>query len=157
MGSKTGKITSTGGLMSNFNGGREMTKQQRKKIEREFYGYTRNRQKAADYVSSHVYDHFGVDYSSERVKSSHGNGTESSVIRMIDEADEAWRWCLVFEKTLERFRWEKKDELMRKKYIERKNPYMICGEIGIGRSTYFYWKEEILQIAFLWATDLKLF
>lgn len=134
-----------------------MTKQQRKKIEREFYGYTRNRQKAADYVSSHVYDHFGVDYSSERVKSSHGNGTESSVIRMIDEADEAWRWCLVFEKTLERFRWEKKDELMRKKYIERKNPYMICGEIGIGRSTYFYWKEEILQIAFLWATDLKLF
>lgn len=27
-----------------------MTKQQRKKIEREFYGYTRNRQKAADYV-----------------------------------------------------------------------------------------------------------
>lgn len=134
-----------------------MTKQQRKKIEREFYGYTCNRQKAADYVSSHAYDHFGVDYSSERVKSSHGNGTESSVIRMIDEADEAWRWCLVFEKTLERFRWEKKDELMRKKYIERKNPYTICAEIGIGRSTYFYWKEEILQIAFLWATDLKLF
>ena len=157
MGSKTGKITSTGGFMSNFNGGREMTKQQRKKIEREFYGYTRNRQKAADYVSSHVYDHFGVDYSSERVKSSRGNGTESSVIRMIDEADEAWRWCLVFEKTLERLRWEKKGELMRKKYIERKNPYTICAEIGIGRSTYFYWKEEILQIAFMWATDLKLF
>ena len=134
-----------------------MTKQQRKRIEREFFGYTRNRQKAAEYVSSHAYDHFGVDYSSERVKSSRGNSAESGVIRMIDEADEAWRWCLVFEKTLERFRWEKKDELMRKKYIERKNPYTICAEIGIGRSTYFYWKEEILQIAFMWATDLKLF
>lgn len=134
-----------------------MTKQQRKRIEREFFGYMHNRQKAAEYVSSHAYDHFGVDYSSERVKSSRGNSAESGVIRMIDEADEAWRWCLVFEKTLERFRWEKKDELMRKKYIERKNPYTICAEIGIGRSTYFYWKEEILQIAFMWATDLKLF
>lgn len=134
-----------------------MTKQQRKTIEREFYGYTRNRQKAADYVSSHVYDHFGVDYSSERVKSSRGNGTESSVIRMIDEADEAWRWCLVFEKTLERFRWEKKDELMRKKYIERKNPFTICGEIGIERRTYFYWLDEIRRIAYQWALDFRLF
>lgn len=134
-----------------------MTKQQRKKIEREFYGYTRNRQKAADYVSSHAYDHFGVDYSSERVNSSRGNGTESSVIRMIDEEDEAWRWCLVFEKTLERFRWEKKDELMRKKYIERKNPYTICVEIGIERRTYFYWLDEIRRIAFQWALDFRLF
>ena len=134
-----------------------MTKQQRKRIEREFFGYTRNRQKAAEYVSSHAYDHFGVDYSSERVKSSHGNGTESSVIRMIDEADEAWRWCLVFEKTLERFRWEKKDELMRKKYIERKNPYTICGEIGIERRTYFYWIDEIRRIAYQWALDFRLF
>ena len=134
-----------------------MTKQQRKKIEREFYGYTRNRQKAADYVSSHAYDHFGVDYSSERVKSSRGNSAESGVIRMIDEADEAWRWCLVFEKTLERFRWEKKDELMRKKYIERKNPYTICAEIGIERRTYFYWLDEIRRIAFQWALDFRLF
>lgn len=143
--------------MGNFNGGREMTKQQRKKIEREFYGYTRNRQKAADYVSSHAYDHFGVDYSSERVKSSRGNGTESSVIRMIDEADEAWRWCLVFEKTLERFRWEKKDELMRKKYIERKKHYEICEYLKIDRATYFRWLSEIRYIAFQWALDFRLF
>ena len=136
---------------------KEVTQQQRKKIEREFYGYIRNRQKAADYVSSHVYDHFGVDYSSERVKSSHGNGTESSVIRMIDEAEEAWRWCLVFEKTLQRFRWEKKDVLMRKKYIERKSPYAICGESGIERRTYFYWLDEIRRIAYQWALDFRLF
>lgn len=134
-----------------------MTRQQRKEIEREFYNYARNRQQAAQFVSSHAFDHFGVDYTSERVKSSTGNSTERSVIRMIDEADRMWRWCLVFEKTLERFRWDQKDKLMRMKYIERKKPTAICSIIGIGRSTYFYWMEEIRQIAYLWALDLKLF
>lgn len=134
-----------------------MTKQQRKTIEREFYNYVRNRQNAAEYVSSHAFDHFGIDYSTERVKSSSGNSAERNVIRMIDEADRVWRWCLVFEKTLERFRWEQKDKLMRLKYIERKKPMEICGIIGIERRTYFYWLEDVRRIAYMWALDLKLF
>lgn len=134
-----------------------MTKQQKKTIEREFYNYTKNRQQAAEYVASQALAHFGVDYSSERVKSSSGNYAESKVIRAIDEADRMWRWCLVFEKTIERFRWEQKDRVMRMKYIERKNPLEIYTTIGIERRTYFYWLEEIHTIAFKWALDLKLF
>lgn len=134
-----------------------MTKQQRKTIEREFYNYVKNRQQAAEYVSSHAFDHFGVDYSSERVRSSAGNYAESKVIRAIDDSDRMWRWCLVFEKTLERFRWEQKDKVMRMKYIERKKPLEIYTTIGIERRTYFYWLEEIRTIAFMWALDLKLF
>lgn len=134
-----------------------MTKQQRKTIEREFFNYTKNRQQSAEYVASHAFDHFGVDYMSERVKCSSGNSAEQKVIRAIDEADRMWRWCLVFEKTLERFRWEQKDKVMRMKYIERKKPLEIYTTIGIERRTYFYWLEEIRTIAFMWALDLKLF
>lgn len=134
-----------------------MTKQQKKTIEREFYNYIKNRQQAAQYVASNAFDHFSVDYSSERVKSSSGNYAEQKVIRAIDQADRMWRWCLVFEKTIERFRWEQKDKVMRMKYIERKKPLEIYTAIGIERRTYFYWLEEIRTIAFMWALDLKLF
>jgi len=134
-----------------------MTRQQRKTIEHEFRNYTKNRQQAAEYVASQAFSHFGVDYSSERVKSSSGNYAEQKIIRVIDEADKMWRWCLVFEKTIEHFRWEKKDKVMRMKYIERKKTFEICQAVSVSRSEYFYWLNHILEIAYNWACDLKLF
>lgn len=133
-----------------------MTKQQRKTIEREFYNYTKNRSQAAEYVASHAFDHFGVDYTSERVRSSSGNSPEQKVIRAIDQADRMWRWCLVFEKTLERFRWTGKDKLMEMRYIGRLDEYQICFKVHIERRTFFYWLDEILQVGFMWVKELKL-
>ena len=134
-----------------------MTRAQRKQIEREFYNYKANRDKAASYVASHAYDNFGMDYSEPRVKSSSGNGVERNVIRMISEEERAWKWCIVFQKTMERFRWTQKDELMRRRYISNEREVKTCMAVGIERRTYFYWLNELLDVAFLWALDLNLF
>lgn len=133
-----------------------MTKQQRKKINKEFYRYWQNRDKAASDIASVAFAHFGIDYTSERVLASHINTVENKTIRFIDETDACYRWCLTFEKTIERFRWTGKDKLMRMKYIERKKAFQIFQELGIERSTYFYWLNEILNTAFMWAMDLKI-
>lgn len=134
-----------------------MTRQERKRIEDEFFNYKSNRDKAANYVASSAFDGFAIDYSHERVKSSGGNSVERALINAISEEERLWKWCLVFEKTLDKYRWEQKDKLIIKKYIEKKNATKICFEIGIERRTYFYWLEEILQTAFMWAQMLKLF
>ncbi len=133
-----------------------MTKQQRKTIEREFYRYNFNKRTADDYaVTAVAYDSKAPD--GERVKTSGGNTNEQLVIRAIYETERMRGWCKVFEKTIDKFRWEQKDKLMQKRYIERKGIWRTCEEIGIERRTYFYWLEDILQTAFLWASELKLF
>ena len=134
-----------------------MTKQQRKQIEREFYNYKLNRDKAASYVASHAYDGFGVDYSALRVKSSHGNVPERTLINALGEEERAWKWCVVFQKTMDRFRWTQKDELMRRRYIEKESEVKTCMAVGIERRTYFYWLNELLDVAFLWALEMSLF
>lgn len=133
-----------------------MTKQQRRMIERELYNYKENQKKAAEYVASHAFDNFSVDYSSPRVKSSPQNTPERRLVVELVEAERAWKWCKVFENTLTKFRWEKKDELMQKKYIEGKSPLNISYELHIDRATYFRWLEEIRLTAFQWATELKI-
>lgn len=133
-----------------------MTKQQRKTIEREFYRYNFNKRTADNYaVDAVAYSSAAPD--GERVKTSGGNTNEQLVIRAIYETERMRGWCKVFEKTIDKFRWEQKDKLMQKRYIERKGIWRTCEEIGIERRTYFYWLEDILQTAFLWASELKLF
>ncbi len=133
-----------------------MTKQQRKIIEKEFYKYKWNKRESENYaVCAVAYNSSAPD--GERVKTSVGNQTEQLVIRAIYETERLRGWCTVFEKTLEKFKWEQKDKLMQKRYLERKSVWRICDEIGIERRTYFYWLENILQTAYLWASELKLF
>ena len=132
-----------------------MNKQQRKIIEREFYKYKWNKRESENYaVCAVAYDSSAPD--GERVKSSSGNANEQLVIRAIYDQERMRGWVTVFEKTLEKFKWEQKDKLMQKRYIERKSIWRTCEEIGISRATYFYWLEDILQTAFLWAKELKL-
>lgn len=134
----------------------QITKQQRKIIEREFYRYKWNKAQAENYaVCAVAYDSKAPD--GERVKTSGGNSQEQLVIRAIYETERLRGWCTVFEKTLEKFKWEQKDKLMQKRYIERKGIWRTCDEVGIERRTYFYWLEDILQTAYLWACELKLF
>lgn len=134
-----------------------MNKSQRRQIEREFYNYKNNKQMAAEYVASHALDGFAVDYSRDRVQTSYNNGTENKIIGAICKEETAYKWCVVFQKTMDKFRWEQKDILMRKKFIDKKSWISICSEIGIERRTYFYWLEEILFTAYLWADYFNLF
>lgn len=134
-----------------------MTKEQRKRIETEFYRYEQNRNKAANFISDRALAGMGVDYSKERVKSSNGNSVEESVVKTVDDYMRMYKWCLVYEKTLERFKWTLKDKLMQMRYIDRNHEVCICDVIGIERRTYYYWVEEVLQIAYQWAKELELF
>lgn len=131
-----------------------MNKSQRRQIEREFYNYKNNKQMAAEYVASHALDGFAVDYSRDRVQTSYNNGTENKIIGAICKEETAYKWCVVFQKTMDKFRWEQKDILMIKKYIERKNMRQICCELSLPDSTYFYWQSEIIYTAYKWAKEL---
>lgn len=131
-----------------------MTKQQRKIIEREFYRYKWNKVQAENYaVCAVAYDSKAPD--GERVKTGGGNANEQLVIRAIYDQERMRGWVTVFEKTLDNFKWEHKDKLMQKRYIERKSVWRTCEEVGISRATYFYWIKDIIQTAYLWAKELK--
>ena len=133
-----------------------MTRQQRKQIEREFYNYKLNREKAANYVASHAYDGLSVDWSEPRVKSSSGNAPERNLINALSEEERAWKWCVVYQKTMERFYWTKKDELMRRRYELRETEDATCLRLCLSRRTYYYWLDELLAIAYRWAQKLFL-
>ena len=133
-----------------------MTLQQRRAIDRELYRYEQNKKKAAEYVASHAFDNFSMDYSSLHVKSSQRNAAERRLITEIGEAERAWKWCKVFENVMTKYRWEKKDELMRKKYIEKKTTVCVALELHIDRATYFRWLDEVRGTAWQWAIEYKL-
>lgn len=134
-----------------------MTRQQRREIEKEFYRYRDNCKLAATLVADRAFEGFDVDFSGSRVRSSpRGNPVENKVLSAISEAERAWKWCKVFEKTIERFKWTQKDELMRRRYIRRETDIETCSGICIDRSTYYHWLNEILEISFMWARDLRI-
>ncbi|MFQ7034550.1 MAG: hypothetical protein ACLRTQ_02055 [Candidatus Borkfalkia sp.] len=97
-----------------------MNKSQRRQIEREFYNYKNNKQMAAEYVASHALDGFAVDYSRERVQSTSDNGNENKILFRIDKAEYLWKWCLVYEKTYERFIWTGKEKIDGSKICPRR-------------------------------------
>ena len=133
-----------------------MTKQERRQIEREFFNYKSNREQAANFVASSALNGFAIDYSHERVQTSSGNSVERSVINTISKEERLWKWCLVFEKTLDKYRWEQKDKLIIKKYIERKARWRICMELALPEPTYHRWLTDILETAYLWAKEFEL-
>lgn len=127
----------------------------RKIIEREFRRYKWNKREAENHtVTAVVYNSSAPD--GERVKTSNGNKNEQLIIRAIYETERLRGWCEVFEKTLDHFKWELKDKLMEKRYIERQKPDKTCYEIGISRRAYDYWVDDIIQVAYRWAEYLKL-
>lgn len=133
-----------------------MTKQERRQIEREFFNYKSNREQAANFVASSALNGFAIDYSHERVQTSSGNSVERSVINTISKEERLWKWCLVFEKTLDKYRWEQKDKLIIKKYIERSPRWRICLELALPEPTYHRWLTDILETAYLWAKEFEL-
>lgn len=132
-----------------------MTNEQRKTIEREFYRYTFNKRTCENYaVLAVAYDSSAPD--GERVKASSGNKNEQLVIRAIYDQERMRAWCHVFEKTQDKFKWEHKDKLMQKRYVEHKKVWRVCDELHIVERTYHYWHNQILEVAYMWAKEFKL-
>lgn len=133
-----------------------MTRQERKKIENEFFNYKTNLDKAANFVASSAFDGFAIDYSHERVRSSGGNSVERAIINAISEEEKAYKWCKVFEKTLDKYRWEQKDILIVKKYIDHRPRWRIMFELALSEKTYHRWLDDILYTGYMWAKEFSL-
>lgn len=133
-----------------------MTRAQRRTIESHFYNYEKERNECADYISSRMLAGMGMDYSKEKVCSSHGNAVEDRIIKTLDDYNRKYQWCIVYEKTLERVKWTQKDKLMQMRYIDKNHQVCICDVIGISDRTLRYWVEDILNIAFMWAQEFNL-
>ena len=133
-----------------------MTRQERRQMEREFFNYKSNREQAAEYVASSALNGFAIDYTHERVKASKGNSAERAILSAISKEERMWRWCKVFEKTLDKYRWEQKDKLIVMKYIDGKSRWQIVNELSLDISTYHRWIHDILDTAYLWAKEFYL-
>lgn len=133
-----------------------MTRAQRRTIEKEFYNYEKMRNECAAFMAERALANMGVDYSGDKVKTSQVNNAEEKLVKTIDEYERMYKWCLVYEKTLERFKWTLKDKMMQMRYIDKNHDVCICDQIGIERRAYYYWVNEVLEIAFLWAQEYDL-
>lgn len=133
-----------------------MTKAERRTIEKEFFRYTENSRKAASYIEMHAADGIAIDQTSPRVIATPRNGVERAVICLVNEEERARRWSFIFDKTLERFRWTMKDELMRRRYIRQEHYLLTCAALHLSPKAYYHWRREVLEVAFLWAKELKI-
>lgn len=135
-----------------------MTNAQKKTIEREFYRYKENKQLAGKFLDDYVSQHLVADYSKDRVNGSGENGVENGVVEAISRETaigaRARKWAIVYEKTRDKYFCEGKDKLMQLRFQERRSVCNVCMELHIERRTYFYWLEQVLNTAFVWAQAL---
>lgn len=138
-----------------------MTNQQKKIIEKEFYRYKENKKAGGQFLDDFVARQLASTCGKDRVKGTGENGIESGIISAIDHETAAGararKWAIVYEKTRDKYFCEGKDKLMQKVFQERKSVFRVCSEIGIQRRTYFYWLDEILNTAKLWANALGIY
>ena len=138
-----------------------MTTAQRKTIEREFYRYRENKEAAGRFLDDFVTQHLAAVYGKDRVHGSGLNGVENNILSAIDKdaaiGARARKWAIVFEKTKDKYFCEGKDKLMQLRFLEKKSVFQVCQKLHIERRTYFYWLEEVLQTAKLWANTLGIY
>lgn len=131
-----------------------MTKQQKRTIEREFYRYKANKEAGGEFIEAYAYARLAVNYDGDRVCGSGLNTTESGVVDAVSKdlakCSRAYKWSVIFERTMDGVRFTQKDRLMQLKYIKHLSVQAICTELHISRATYFYWKDEVLLLALQW-------
>ena len=133
-----------------------MDKDVRKKIEYAFYNYEKLVKVSAQEVVDLAYKDIAVSYDKPAVQSSGGKTMQDKICNLIDKMSESYRWAMVVEKTIEHFEWDCRKQLIFEKYFRRKSEIETCLAIGLCRSTYFYWLEDILTLAYRWAEKFNL-
>ena len=133
-----------------------MDKDVRKEIKKAFYNYKALSKKAVQSTVDWAEKNVAVDYSRVKVQSSSSNGKETQLCALIDDSLNAYRWCLVVEKVLEYYKWDCHEQIIRQRFFEKKGITRICIDVGISRSTFFYWVDEIFERAYKWAIEYKL-
>ena len=133
-----------------------MKKEERKKIEKAFFNYKEYMAQGVISTVEWAESNMAVDYSKVAVQTSPSNYKEEKLCEVIDQKIDTYRWSLVVEKVLDMHKFDAKSKFIRKHYFDKKNIYQVCYDIGICERTYKYWKEEIIEDAYLWAKEYKL-
>lgn len=138
-----------------------MTNQQKKTIEREFYRYRENKEIAGNFLDDFVAKQLAANYGKDRVHGTGLNSVENNVVSAIDKdaasGARARKWAIVYEKTRDKYFCEGKDKLMQLRFQDKRSVFQVCQKLHIERRTYFYWLDEVLQTAKLWANSLGIY
>lgn len=135
-----------------------MTSEQKRLINSEFYKCDAYQSEVKGTLDVAIYSGTTVDYSGLRVSGGGcTNGVENRVVKAIADTRCKSLWVQVFNYTLIKYTGEYKDRLIRMKYIERCSRRQICGRLHIGTATYHRWLDEILETAYMWCKNLKIF
>ena len=134
-----------------------MKNETRKMIKKAFYTYKEMMKRAVVSTVEWAESNFAVDYSKVSVQTSPNNYKETQLCSLMDNNLKAVRWCYVVEKVLDHYHFEQdKVKFIKIFYFDKKGESLTCLEVGISRRAFFYWQEEILEIAYKWAKELKL-
>ncbi len=126
----------------------------RKKLEKAFYNYELNRERANVNAVDLAYMGLGINYGKVNVQSSKGNTQEDKIIRAIDEAVEAYKWFKIVDNTIIRYKDDYRYKLIVCLFFNRQTPNRAVRKLNIDRATLFRWKNEILKTAEFWAHEL---
>ena len=134
-----------------------MKKSTRRLIKKAFYNYKEMMNKLVASTVEWAESNFAVDYSKVAVVTSPSNHKETQLCGLMDDNLKKCRWCYVVEKVLDHYHFERdKVKFIESHYFKNKGDVATCIELGICRSTFYYWQEEILEEAYKWAVELKL-
>lgn len=130
--------------------------EKRKTVKKELLRYEENRAAAIYGAAGYDLTTFNSDFS--RISpATNRNGVEDAVINAIDKTNRAVRWCKVFERTYERYRFDNvREKFIRLVFLKKLSAWRVCDQIGISRSTYFNMMRRIVEVATLWAAELHL-
>lgn len=135
-----------------------MTGEQRKLINSKFYCYEAYKQQVKSALDDAIYSGTTTDYSKMHVSSVSGvNGVENYIIKTISDCEQKSLWVKAFDYTLIKYTGEYKDSLIKMKYLGKCSRKQICSKLHIGTATYNRWLNEILETAYMWCRNLKIF
>lgn len=132
----------------------------RKTIISYFRDYKQNKSRILEIEDDCVNGNLATDYSSVKVKSSLFNYYEESLICRVSEIENLKKKCLVVENTVIACRssWNRIDymEIINKCLFKKTNESVFYGFNGFSERTFKRRKDEILEIAFMWAREFGL-
>lgn len=124
-----------------------------KEIESHFYGWQYERleieQRTREIAES-------MDYGHRLAKAANGRVTDPVVWKSakIERAvGRLKKWVAVVDATRKKFAGTPYAEFMTMVYVERQPPLKVQAEMYIGESTYYTWKEHVLQYAAMKACE----
>ena len=134
-----------------------MKNETKKLIKKAFYTYKERMKSAVISTVEWAESNFAVDYSKVSVQTSPSNYKETQLCALIDDNLKNVRWCYVIEKVLDHYHFEQdKIKFIEMHFFKKKSEIETCLDVGISRRLFYYWQDEIIDIGYRWAKELRL-